>query len=62
MTELELKKTANEVRKNIVTAVDPAHSGHPAAVPNPAGFTAKIAGPAKALCQCQGCLRLPYWG
>jgi len=40
----------------------PAHSGHPAAVPDPAGFTAKIAGPAKALCQCQGCLRLPYWG
>lgn len=40
----------------------PAHSGHSAAVPDPAGFTAKIAGPAKALCQCQGCLRLPYWG
>lgn len=29
MTELELKKTANEVRKNIVTAVYHAHSGHP---------------------------------
>ena len=29
MTEAELKKTANEVRKNIVTAVYHAHSGHP---------------------------------
>lgn len=29
MTESELKKTANEVRKNIVTAVYHAHSGHP---------------------------------
>lgn len=29
MTESELKKTANEVRKNIVTAVYYAHSGHP---------------------------------
>lgn len=29
MTEPELKKTANEVRKNIVTAVYHAHSGHP---------------------------------
>ena len=29
MTEVELKKTANEVRKNIVTAVYHAHSGHP---------------------------------
>lgn len=29
MTEPELKKTANEVRKNIVTAVYRAHSGHP---------------------------------
>lgn len=29
MTEPELKKTANEVRKNIVTAVYYAHSGHP---------------------------------
>lgn len=29
MTELELKKTANEVRKNIMTAVYYAHSGHP---------------------------------
>lgn len=28
MTEAELKKTANEVRKNIVTAVYHAHSGH----------------------------------
>lgn len=29
MTESELKKTANEVRKNIMTAVYYAHSGHP---------------------------------
>lgn len=29
MTEAELKKIANEVRKNIVTAVYHAHSGHP---------------------------------
>lgn len=29
MTESELKKTANEVRKNIMTAVYHAHSGHP---------------------------------
>jgi len=29
MTEAELKKTANEVRKNIATAVYHAHSGHP---------------------------------
>ena len=29
MTEAELKTTANEVRKNIVTAVYHAHSGHP---------------------------------
>ena len=29
MTEAELKKTANEVRKNIMTAVYHAHSGHP---------------------------------
>lgn len=29
MAEAELKKTANEVRKNIVTAVYHAHSGHP---------------------------------
>ena len=29
MTEAELKKTANEVRKNIVTAGYHAHSGHP---------------------------------
>lgn len=29
MTESELKKTANEVRKNIITAVYHAHSGHP---------------------------------
>lgn len=29
MTEAELKKTANEVRKNIMTAVYYAHSGHP---------------------------------
>lgn len=29
MIEAELKKTANEVRKNIVTAVYHAHSGHP---------------------------------
>lgn len=29
MTNLELQKTANEVRKDIVTAVHSAKSGHP---------------------------------
>ena len=29
MTNLELQKTANEVRKGIVTAVHSAKSGHP---------------------------------
>ena len=29
MTNLELEKTANEIRKSIVTAVHSAKSGHP---------------------------------
>ena len=42
MTNLELQKTANEVRKDIVTAVHSAKSGHPGG----------------SLCQQQTCLHI----